>query len=167
MDYWSVLASIALGVIVYPFFVMFHIVVLSWNNNPCLCIIHVPSLSVPQLFMSLGRHRWWSSRESATLSVLGSSRMDRTSVCLIYMYVGNPVLPLVFSSVSGCLPVHPEWGWRGGYHDGLPVRCVLPFDAPLPCQPLSFPHSSSFSRTISPSITGTRFTVIETWFYYG
>ena len=85
MDYWSVLASIALGVIVYPFFVMFHIVVLSWNNNPCLCIIHVPSLSVPQLFMSLGRHRWWSRRKS--YSVCTGQFENGQDFCLFDLYV--------------------------------------------------------------------------------
>ena len=41
-------------------------------------VIHVQSLSAPQQFMSLERHRWQTSRESPTLSVLGSSGMDRT-----------------------------------------------------------------------------------------
>ena len=48
--------------------------------------MHVSSLSVPQPFMSVGRHRWRSSRESPTLSLLGSSGMDRT-VCSFDIHV--------------------------------------------------------------------------------
>ena len=49
--------------------------------------------------MSRGRHRWRSSRESPTLSLVDSSGVDKT-VCSfdIYMHVDIPVLPLAFSS---------------------------------------------------------------------
>ena len=68
---------------------MFHTTVLSWNNSPCLCPIHMPSLSAPHPFMTLWRHRWWNSRDSPAvlMSVLGSSGMDKTVYSLIYIYL--------------------------------------------------------------------------------
>ena len=124
MDYWSVLSSIAFGVIVYLFFSdtdsVFLVIVLSWNNSFCLCAIHMPSLSVHQPFTSLGRHRWrsstWYTCTLATQSFLWRS-----------------------VSVGGYLKVHPKGWWRGGSYDGsITVGYVLPFDTPTtrrhPCR---------------------------------
>ena len=65
-------------------------------------VIHVQSLSAPQPFMSLERHRWQTSRESPTLSVLGSSGMDRTA-CSFNIHVcwqPSPSVGVQFQSTA-------------------------------------------------------------------
>ena len=89
-------------------------------ETTALAFVLVPSLSAPQPFVSSGRHRWRCCARAVLERTVGS-------ICLIYMYVGNPVLLLASVPVS-CLPLHPEGWCRGGCHDGLPVGYVLPFD---------------------------------------
>ena len=97
---------------------LFHAIVPSWQYNPCLCTIHVPSLLVSQPFLSSGRYRWRSGRESPNLSVLGSSGVEHRG------------LHLAFSSRRRLPSSAPRKLMKEGCHDRLPMGCVLPFDTP-------------------------------------
>ena len=140
MDCWSVLACTAIGVIVqlfvcnaefvFHFIVIFYrFIVLSWNNSHCLCTTHLPSLSVPQPYMSLGRHRWHEAAERTVLclhwAVLEWPGQSDCCTCAL----ATQSFLLAFSS-SRRLPSSAPRKWKGDLHDGLPVCCVLPFDTP-------------------------------------
>ena len=80
------------------------LICLEKENSPCPCTTRVPSLSVPQPVMSLGRHRWRSGTESPTLSMslLGSSGMDRTvhSLDIHVRWQPRPSLGVQFQSAA-------------------------------------------------------------------
>ena len=148
---------------------VFRVTFLSFNNSPCHCAIHVPSLSVPQPFMSLGRHRWRSSRESPTLYVLGSSRRDRIvySFHIHVRWQPSPSCGVHFQTAAfKCTKKYGEeeaimtdYQWA--------VFCRLTSQIPRRHPPpLSLPPCSSISRIISPSVTGTQFTDVGTRFYH-
>ena len=143
---------------------------LETTSLALICTINVPSLSVLQSFMSLGRHSWQSSRQRPTFFALDSSGMDRTACSFdIYMYVGNQVLPLAFS-----FRLWPAFQctWKDGEEEAVLMDyqwavfyLLRPQTSHRHPPSLSLPPFSGLSCTISPLITGIQFTDIGTLFH--
>ena len=144
---------------------VFHVIVLSWNNSPCLwlCTKHMPSLSVPQPFMSLGRRRWWCRRESYSVSTV---QLWNEQDCVFHIHVcWQPSLSLgVQFQLAAAFQSTQKYGEEEAVLTDYQwvVFCLLtsqtPHHHPLP---FSLPPTSGLFHNISPSITGTQLTDLE------
>ena len=118
---------------------MFNVVVVSWNYSPCLCTARMPSLLVPQPFMSLRRQVTKQQREPYTsMFVLAVPEWTGLSIVLVHMYVGNPVRPSYGVQLWSATAF--QCTQTDGEGEAFMTGCVWPFDStpqspppPPPC----------------------------------